>query len=174
MEWIAAFEAGKVAEFQALMHPDATANCLNCAYDRQETAYFAQIGEGTADVADSRLLALGNGSLNAACSTAGPVVTCETLRTTDFGYFSADGEPTRQWDATYEFTVENGLITRRIITNNGGTAFDSGRVAQYEKWLEENHPQVHAEIFAFGTILLTTVEQFAKHQEYVSRYRALR
>lgn len=174
MAWIFAFEAGDVATFQGLMHEDASANCLGCGYDRQETAYFGQVGEGTADVSDSRLIALGNGTLNAVCVADGPVVTCETLRSTDFGHFTADGEPERQWNATYEFTIDDGLITRRIITNNGGTAYDSGRVAAYEKWLRDTHPDVHAETFAFGTILLTTVEQFALHQQYVPQYWASR
>jgi hypothetical protein len=172
--WIAAFEAGDVEGFQSLMHPDATAKCVDCAYDRQETPYFAQIGEGTADVTDSRLLALGNGTLNAECAADGPTVTCETLWSSNFGYFTAEGEPTRQWKLSYEFTIENGLITRRIITNVGGASFDFGRVADYEDWLEENHPEVHAETFAFGTILLTTAEQFALHQEYVPEFMAVR
>jgi hypothetical protein len=168
--WIAAFEVGDVERFQALMHPDATANCINCAYERQETSYFVQVGEGTADVSDSRLLALGNGTLNAVCEANGSVVACNTLRASDFGHFTASGEPTRQWEATYEFTIEDGFITRRIIINHGGTAFDSGRVAEYEDWLKEHHPEVHAESFAFGTILLTTPEQFALHQGYVPAY----
>ncbi len=172
MEWITAFEAGDVATFQGLMHLDATANCLNCGYDRQESVYFSQIGESTADVSDSRLLALGNGSLSAVCAAEGRVVTCETLRSSDFGHLTAEGEPTRQWDASYEFTVENGQITRRIITLIQGTPFDSRRIDDYERWLKENLPEAHDEIFAFGTILLSTVDQFAEHQEYVSQYRA--
>jgi hypothetical protein len=172
--WIDAFEAGDVERFQSLMHPDATANCINCAYDRQEAPYFSQLGEGTADVSDSRLLALGNGALNADCSEEGSVVTCDTLWMSDFGYFTAEGEPTRQWDVTYEFTIEDGLITRRIIINRGGASFDFGRVADYEDWLEKNHPEVHEKTFAFGTILLTTSEHFALHQKYVPEYMAAR
>ncbi|NNF63065.1 MAG: hypothetical protein HKN07_02290 [Acidimicrobiia bacterium] len=174
MEWIIAFEAGDVETFQRLMHPDATANCLNCGYDRQETSYFVQFGEGTADVADSRLLALGNGSLNAECNALGAVVTCETRRSTDFGHFNADGEPTLQWNATYELTVENGLITRRILTDNEGSAVDSAKLADYERWLMTNHPEIHGELFAFGTILLSTDEQFTNHRQYVPRYWASR
>lgn len=174
IEWIAAFEAGDVEAFQALMHPDAMGNCLNCAYDRQETAYFSQIGEGTADVSDSRLLALANGSLNATCTMDGPVVACETVRSSDFGHVTADGEPTRQWVATYEFTVESGLITRRILISHEGVSFDFGIVADYERWLREHHPDVHSETFAFGTILLTTVGQFEIHQEFVPQFWATR
>jgi len=173
-QWIAAFEAGDVATFQGLMHPDATGTCLKCGYDRPETAYFDQIGEGTRDVFDSRLLALGNGSLDAVCAADGPVVTCETLRSTDFGHHTADGEPTQQWNATFELTVEDGLVTRRIITKNEGVEYDRGRVAGYETWLRQNHPDVHADLFVLGTILLTTVEQFEQHREYVPQYWASR
>lgn len=173
-EWITSFESGDVLTFQGLMHPDATAECVACGYDRQETGYFDQIGEGTGDVSDSRLLALGNGSMNAVCAADGVVVKCETLRSSDFGHFTIEGEPTRQLDATYEFAVEDGLITRRVITWNEGAAFDFARLADYKTWLRENHPEVHAEIYAFGTILLTTVEQFASHQEYVPQYWATR
>ncbi|NND03590.1 MAG: hypothetical protein HKN91_12465 [Acidimicrobiia bacterium] len=168
--WISAYEAGDVDTFQALMHPDATALCVNCAYDRAEAPYFTQVGESTADVADSRLLALANGSLNADCTADGSLVTCETLRTSDFGFASADGEPDRQWAATYELTVAEGLVTRRVLVHQSGNPFDFGIVAEYERWLKANHPDAHAEGFAFGTILLTTLEQFELHQEFVPQF----
>jgi hypothetical protein len=173
-QWIAAFEAGDVATYQGLMHPDAVAACLQCGYDRPETAYFDQIGEGTRDVADSRLLALGNGSLHATCAADGPVVTCETLRSTDFGHHTAEGEPTQQWNVTFELTFEDGLVTRRVLIENEGAEYDRARVAAYETWLRESHPDAHADLFVLGTILLTTVEQFEQHREYVSEYWASR
>lgn len=168
--WVVSFEAGDVAAFQALMHPEAVGHCQNFGYQRAETPYF--IGEGTRDLADSRLLTLGNGSLNAQCTVDGPVVICQTLWTSDFGFTTEDGEPTRQWDLTFELTVEDGLVTRRGLINNGGTSFDREKVAQYERWLKENHADVHVDTFAFGTILLTTDQQYELHQEYVPQFWA--
>lgn len=173
-EWLAAYEAGDVAAFQALMHPDATARCVGCAYERREEPYFAQVGEGTSDVADSRLLALANGTISRTCGADGPLVRCDTLRTSDFGYRDDTGKPTQQFDATYEFTIEDGLVTRRILVLHSGHSFDFNVVADYERWLRDNHPDAYAELFAFGTILVTTEEQFAAHGEYVPAFLASR
>lgn len=168
--WLAAYQLGDVEAFQELTHPEATALCVQCGYDRQEEPYFAQIGEATADVSDSRMLALANGSIDPTCNADGAVVTCQTLRTSDFGFFSDGGEPKEQMEATYEFTVEDGLVTRRVVTIHFGRPFDWAAVASYEKWLRDHDPAAYGELFAFGTILLTTAEQFERHGEYVRGY----
>lgn len=172
--WLAAYELGDVVAFQALMHPDATARCVGCAYDRSEEPYFAQLGEGTSDISDSRLLALANGAIERSCDADEGTVRCETLRSSDFGYRDAAGAVRLQFDATYEFTIEDGLITRRILILHSGHTFDFGVVADYERWLRANHPDVHEQIFAFGTILLATAEQYELHQQYVPSYLAAR
>ena len=168
--WLAAYELGDVERFHALTHPDATAFCL-FGYDRGEGPYF-QAGEAAADLTDSRQLALANGSLNAKCSENGPVVTCQTVRTSDWGFFTDGGEPTRQMETTLEFTVEGGLVTRRILTIDVGQTFDFAAIDAYEKWLSEQHPDAYDELFLFGTILLGTTEQFEFHQQYVTEYQA--
>jgi hypothetical protein len=171
-EWLAAYETGDVTAFQALMHSDATARCVGCAYERREEPYFAQVGEGTSDLSDSRLLALANGTIERSCAADGSVVSCDTVRRSDFGHRDDEGMPTLQFTATYEFTVEDGLITRRILILHSGQTFDFNVVADYERWLRDNHPDAHEQLFAFGTILVTTVEQFEAHREYVPRFLA--
>jgi hypothetical protein len=172
--WLAAYQLGDVERFHLLTHPDATAVCVKCGYERQEQPYFAQIGEATTDATDSRMLALANGSLDPACTADGSVATCETLRTSDFGFFTGDGKPTQQMEATVEFTVEAGLVTRRVLTIHSGMVFDRAAVADYRSWLKDHYPSVEGELFAFSTILLTTAEQFEQHQRYVDEYQAER
>ena len=170
--WLGADQLGDVERFQALTHPEATAVCLQCGYERSEAQYFAQIGEATSDINDSRSLAIANGSLDPTCSADGSVVICETLRTSDFGFFDDDGKPPQQLEASFEFTVEDGLVTRRVRTINSGSVFDRAAVAEYRKWLKEHYPIAEGELFAFSTILLTTTEQFEQHQQYVREYLA--
>ena len=171
IEWLESYESGDVAHYQSLMSADATF-LADDGYDRAIADYFAEGGVGGAnqDARDSRLLALANGSLNAVCSAENNLVSCDTMRISEFGYFTADGEPTQVDTSSYEFTIDDGVITHLTLTRFGGNLFDYGQVQGYRIWLAETHPTAHDELFFQSTILLTTEDQFEQHKTYVVEY----
>ncbi|MGI9584054.1 MAG: hypothetical protein ACR2N7_00510, partial [Acidimicrobiia bacterium] len=123
-EWLTAYEVGDVARYQSLMSPETTYDCLNCGYDRATAVYFASGGGAEQDVRDSRLIALGQGTLNPSCVADGDLVTCTTERTSMFGYFDADGQPSQVDRSRYGFTFDDGQITHLTVTRTGGNLFD--------------------------------------------------
>ena len=168
--WMAAYEAGDVTGFSDLMASDAVHLCVRCGYDRAEDPYFGAGGAIAADSRDSRILALGDGALHARCTANGNTVTCETKRISAFGFVDGAGRPVQQDESTYEFTIEDGLVTKYLLTRSSGNLFDFSRLQAYEAWLSEVHPDAHADLFAFGTILVSTETQFAQHQTFVAEY----
>jgi hypothetical protein len=173
-EWIDAYEVGDVPAYQSLMSQSVTFHCRECGYDRAVTEYFAPVGGAELDARDSRLLALSDGSLNANCSIVPGGVTCETLRESDFGFFTSDGEPTNQDKSVYDFTVEESVITHLTVTRSGGNLFDFSHIQAYRLWLADQYPDAHEELFALTTILLATENQFEQHQTYMAEFLAAR
>lgn len=171
-EWLAAYETGDIDTMRSLMSPDATQLCSTCGYDRAESPYFASGGGFEPDTRDARLLALGDGTLNAVCEAEGATVMCATHRESDFGFFDEAGNPMQGDESAYEFTIEDGVIERFVVTRSGGNLFDFARIDAYEAWLGDTHPDAHSRLFSFGTVLLTTDEQFAEHATYVDEWRS--
>ena len=122
LQWLESYQSGDVAHYESLMSADVTYLCDNCGYERAIADYFAEEGMGGAsqDARDSRLLALASGALNPVCSTEDNVVSCDTMRISEFGYFTDSGEPTQVDMSTYEFTIEDGVIVHLTVTRDGG------------------------------------------------------
>lgn len=154
------------------MSADATSDCEGCGYDRAVTPYFAPGGAEFNDTSDSRILALGSGTIEATCSAAGQTATCEARRSSDFDFATDNGEDPSQTTSMYEFTVEDGLIVHYTLTRSDGNLFDFSHIQNYRLWLADNYPQAEQELFASTTILLTTDEQFAQHQQFIAEYMA--
>jgi len=176
--WFALYETGDVAGYQALMSADATFSCADCAVGGMpEGPYFDYPFRALADedAADSRTLYAGHGSLSATCAADGNVVTCDTERASLFGWFDEEGEPRTHQRVTRVFTVENGLVTEYLFVEDpvrGGSWFDYGQVAAYGRWLSQNHPKDHAELFFGTTIIVNDVEQAERHRMFVADWVA--
>lgn len=169
-EWLIAYEDGDVARYQSLMSPEATYECLNCGYDREMTVYFSAVGGADQDVRDSRLLALGQGTLNPSCVADGDLVSCTTERISMFGYFDANGEPSQIDRPIYDFRFDDGQITHLTVTRTGGNLFDFNKIQSYRRWVEEQHPEEYDELFLFSTILISDDSAFARHKELAEQY----
>jgi len=169
-EWLTAYESGDVSTYQALMDREATFDCIDCGYPRATTDYFAPGGGAEQDVRDSRLLALGGGTLSPSCTLAEDTVRCLTERVSAFGYFDADGQPTQVDRSVYEFEFEGDRIVHLTVTRQGGNLFDFNTIQGYRAWVQENHPNDYDELFILSTILIDGDDQFATHQELASEY----
>lgn len=169
-DWLTAYEAGDVATYQSLMSPETSYDCLNCGYDRATAEYFGPVGGADQDVRDSRLLALGQGSLNPSCVADGDLVACTTERISAFGYVGADGQPSQIDRSTYDFTFDDGQITHLTVTRMGGNLFDFNKIQNYRLWVQEQHPEDYDNLFLLSTILVDDDSIFALHQELASEY----
>ncbi len=174
-DWFVSYESGDAAAYQSMMSPEMTFLCLNCGYDRTVTRYFDPAGGADLDVRDSRLLALGDGTLNPVCETDDDVVMCATERISAFGFFTEDGEPTQTDRSTYEFVVSDGAITHLTVTRvSSGNIFDFGKIQDYRLWVERTHPDVYDDLFFSSTILIGTDEQWRRHQDLAPAFLASR
>jgi len=170
-DWFVSYESGDAAGYQLAMSPDTTHQCVNCGYDRAVTQYFEPAGGAELDVRDSRLLALGDGSLNPVCESDGAVVTCVTERISAFGFFTDEGEPTQTDRSTYEFTTSGKTITHLTVTRgSSGNMFDFSKVQDYRQWVERSHPDVYDDLFFLNTILIGTDEQWRVHQVLAAEF----
>jgi len=178
--WFALYEAGDVAGYQALMSADATFSCADCTGGTGLTLdgpYFDYPLRALAaeDAADSRTLYAGHGSLNATCTADGNVVTCDTERASLFGWFDEEGEPQTYQRATRVFTVEDGVVTEYgfvALQALQGKWFNYGQIAAYGRWLSQNHPKDHAELFFGTTIIVNDAEQTERHRIFVADWAA--
>ncbi len=172
--WFALYEAGDVAGYQALMSTDATFSCANCAQGMPDGPYFDYPFRALAaeDAGDSRTLYAGHGSLNATCAADGNVVTCDTERASLFGWFDEEGEPQTYLRITRVLTVEDGVVTEYAIVAMEGAWFDFGQIAAYGRWLSQNHPKDHAELFFDTTIIVNDAEQAERHRTFVAEWAA--
>jgi ketosteroid isomerase-like protein len=180
--WFASYEAGDVAGYQALMSADATFSCADCAGGGMpEGPYFDYPLRALTDedAADSRTLYAGHGSLNATCAADGNVVTCNTERASLFGWFDEEGEPRTHQRVARVFTVEDGVITEYTfaevfaeVPGGHGSWFNYGKIAAYGRWLSQNHPKDHAELFFGTTILVNDAEQVERHHMFVADWAA--
>ncbi len=161
--WIDRYETGDVAGFHALMHENATWSCEGAAQCEAPTeSYFeGPFGVDDWDARQSRRTYAAHGSLNADCSTEGAAVTCDFSKMDVF----------RPAPTTYRyvFHVENGLITNIEMIADQGIAAPEGelQIQEYERWMEENHPDMHEELFYLGTMLLETNEQLEQHHQLI-------
>ncbi len=170
--WFALYDAGDVAGYQALMSADATWSWHSAIPYFDNPPYYAV---ADSDATDSRTLYAGHGSLNATCAADGNVVTCDTERASLFGWFDEDGEPQAYQRGTRVFTVEDGVVTDyTIVTLQGlqGEWFNRAEIAAYGRWLSQNHPKDHAELFWGPTILVSDSEQAERHHAFVADWAA--
>ncbi|MGI9666387.1 MAG: hypothetical protein ACR2N2_04690 [Acidimicrobiia bacterium] len=172
-DWFVAYESGDAASYQSMMSREMTFLCRNCGHDRAVTRYFDPTGGADLDVRDSRLLALGDGTLNPVCEADDNVVTCATERISAFGFFTDEGEPTQTDRSTYEFAVSDGAITHLTVTRvSSGNIFDFGKIQSYRLWVERTHPDVYDDLFFSSTILIGTDEQWRRHQDLAPAFLA--
>jgi hypothetical protein len=170
-DWFVSYESGDVAGYQSAISPDMTYLCVNCGrYDRAVAPYFEPAGGAELDARDSRLLALGDGTLNPICDSEGAVVTCETELISAFGFSTEDGEPTQMNRSTYEFTTSDEVITHLKVTRKSRNLFDFSKVQDYRLWAEHNHPDVYDDLFFLTTILIGTDEQWRMHQVLAAEF----
>ena len=169
-EWLTAYESGDVSSYQALMDKEATYDCIDCGYTRATTDYFAPGGGAEQDVQDSRLVALGGGTLSPSCTLAEGTVQCVTERVSAFGFFDTDGHPTQVDRSIYEFVFDGDRIVHLTVTRQGGNLFDFNKIQDYRAWVLENHPDDYDELFFLSTILINSDDQFATHQELATQY----
>ncbi len=170
--WIARFEAGDIAGYEALMAEDATYLCIECSYGELDNSgpYFPRGANDERTTAG--ILGAGNGSLNAACSEDGSTVTCDVRMTSAFGFVGDDGQPANEYTAQLTFAVDDGVITDYEHRAFTGNFFDYGRIGAYETWLKDEDPAAHDELFGFGTMLTTEAAQVERHRDLVGRWVA--
>jgi hypothetical protein len=124
--------------------------------------------ESEAQGRDSRMLNAASGSLNPSCVSDGALVTCD-IEDTNLFHLGP------QLKHTQVFTVEGGAITAYHVTRTQGllhriTNFDVTRVAAYERWLQETHPEDHSALFFLTTMLLNDMAQVERHRDLVAEW----
>lgn len=170
--WLERFAAGDVDGFLSLVAPDAIFDPV-----LHDTPYFGgSTGTDRAHARDSRLL-YASGVLDVSCSNAGPVVECVGEKLTAFNPADSAGDPV-PYTVGIEFTVVDGVVT--VFRPTGGPTgdddafrlWDQSRILAYGSWLEEQHPQDHADLFFLTSLLIDDIDQAERHRILITEWAA--
>ena len=172
--WIERYEGGDVDGYQALMSPDAVYRCFNCGTISEDPdPYFGGRNDtATSDARESLQFYVTGASWGASCSAQADVVSCSADQTGGAFAVVSDSGELASTSIEFTFTVSDGLITEWVFENTGvsGITFDTTREADYLGWLAETHPDDHAELVLFGTMLLNDDAQVERHRELVAEW----
>lgn len=170
--FMARWTAADSALGEELISPAATASCYDCP---DPTIWpWADSKYRGIEMRTMALISISGAGATYSCAGDGDVVTCSIGYETHFAAVgSADNPSSANWVSM--FTVENGLITHLDLgaySDIEGT--HASGFADYEKWLAENYPNDHEELFFLGTLLVTDPDQREAHRGFVAEWAASR